>query len=110
MVAEGRTADVREYVARIRALQWQAMQVRAEELVPCTDCSGSSSAGERRNAAASSSAARGDQEGLRCIGPCRGFGDRFEELPESRMSELGHCCMRAGVEHLFLAALKLPGK
>jgi len=34
LVAEGLTADVRAYLARIRDLSWQAMQVRGHSLLP----------------------------------------------------------------------------
>lgn len=85
VVVEGLTECVRDFVARVRGLQWQAMQQRGEEAVPCNAC------------------ATGRMEPL----PARGFVGEFEELPETGLSELGAACRRAGCEHLFLAALKL---
>lgn len=96
VVVEGLVGDVREYLARVRALQWQAMQVRAERLVECTACKASTSS------SAQEGGAKAQQQ------PCRAFlPQQFAELPESGMSELGQACKAAGLEDLFLAALKL---
>lgn len=81
--------DVREYIGRVRALQWQAMQVRGEQTVLCPACS--------KSAAGSNSTTP----------PDRAFGGEFSELPENGMSILGQACKAAGLEGLFRAALKL---
>lgn len=88
VVVEGAAPDVREYVARVRALQWQAVQVRAERLTHCTVCSGGGG-----TAAAS-----------------RALPGRFIELPETGLSQLSQECKAAGLEDLFCAALKLERK
>lgn len=103
VIAEGLIADTREYVARIRALQWQAMQVRGEEIVKCADCAAwrtdSGDSGDRKQSV--------EGKGTGTTKVSRGFQGRFEELPESGMSELGQLCKAAGMEELFLATLKL---
>jgi hypothetical protein len=105
IICEGAEDDVREYVARIRALQWQAMQVRHEEAVRCLSCKqfvGADANDGLTDAGVVSVCASGV--------PVRGFEQRFAELPETGLSELGQYCKDAGLEHLFLSALKLPGK
>lgn len=98
---------MREYVARIRALQWQAMQVRYEEAVTCSSC---------KQAAATANGSLGGADATSrtsVVGlgvPQRGFLQRFAELPETGLSELGQYCKDAGLEHLFLCTLKLSGK
>jgi hypothetical protein len=110
---------VREYVARIRALQWQAMQVRTEEIVPCLSCKQclQATAADTLQHAATGGTCDGDLTGAGADAtasntgvPDRGFKLRFAELPETGLSELGQYCKEAGVEHLFLSALKLSGK
>lgn len=88
VVVEGAAPDVREYVARVRALQWQAIQVRAERLTHCTGCNSGG------GTAASS----------------RAFSGRFTELLETGLSQLSQECKAAGLEDLFCAALKLERK
>jgi hypothetical protein len=83
-VCEGAEPAVREYLARLRSLKWQAMQVRAEELL---------------NPAEPEAAAAGASGGF---GP-----GPLIELPETCMSELGQLCRTAGSEDLFKAVLKL---
>lgn len=41
------------------------------------------------------------------IDACRAFPIEFHELPETGMSELGAACRAAGLERLFLTALKI---
>jgi hypothetical protein len=89
VVVEGAAPDVREYVARVRALQWQAIQVRAERLTHCAACSG-------------------DGDGTAAAS--RAFPGRFTELPETGLSQLSQECKAAGLEDLFCAALKLERK
>jgi hypothetical protein len=96
VIVEGMAPDVREYVARVRALQWQAMQVRAEQLLPCSSCRDSSSCCSGQVSTAASVGVVG-----------RALNNRFTELPETGMSQLGNECKAAGLEELFLAALKL---
>jgi hypothetical protein len=111
IICEGATDDVGEYVARIRALQWQAMQIRHEEEVRCLDCKTSAAAANGNLTGASSA---GDAVSRGCLRgasmPCRGFTQRFSELPETGLSELGQHCKDAGLEHIFQSALKLSGK
>lgn len=81
IVVEGDEGDCREFVARVRALPWQAMQVRVEEL----------------HTAASVDA----REAMRCL-PIA-----FEELAEGGMGALAEACGAAGLGEMVLAALKL---
>ncbi len=72
---------MREYLARVRALKWQALQVRGEQLLPQHDGGG---------------------------GLPWGFPDApFCELPEGGMSELSALARGAGAEALLHALLKL---
>jgi hypothetical protein len=82
VVAEGPEEQVEELVARIRALRWQAMQVRGRERLP----------------------PRGGAQ------PDWRFAQPFAELAESGMSELAARCAEAGLQQLFLAALKLDAR
>ena len=79
VICEGWDEDVSEFVTRIRHLRWQAMSVRAEEMVDATD---------------------GNCEDMR-------FKGSFRELGEGDMDVLALECRTAGLEHLFLAAMKL---
>ncbi len=100
LVAEGATQQVREYVARIRGLKWQAMQTRGEEELKCSRCA------EQQQQQQQAEQLPDDDP---AAGP--GFSDGFVELPESNgMSELSKLCAAAGLEQLFLAALKLDRK
>lgn len=113
VVVEGLAPDVREYVARVRALQWQAMQVRAEQLVPCCACScaatDNSSNSSKVRATDTGTEFGNEGRGGRAAdsGAVRSFAGKFTELPETGMSQLGQECKAAGLEELFLAALKL---
>lgn len=102
LVVEGLAPAVREYLARVRALQWQAMQIRGEQRVACASCrAASSGAGE-------SCALQGGSGGSSCeVAVPRSLQGKFLELPESGMSQLSSECRSAGLEELFLAALKL---
>jgi hypothetical protein len=103
VVVEGLSPAVREYLARVRALQWQATQIRGERLVPCQSCKPDCSG--QQCTAGSSSAPKGVNVGVGTAP--RSLCGRFVELPESGMSELSQECKSAGLEDLFLAALKL---
>jgi hypothetical protein len=85
------------------------MQIRHEEEIRCMDCNQAAAA-----AAACQLTGSGDADSRGCRGnasvPCRGFTQRFAELSETGLSELGQYCKDAGLEHIFLSALKLPGK
>lgn len=112
VVVEGLAPDAREYVARVRALQWQAMQVRAEQLVRCCACScaasDNSSSKVHSTLAGTGSGREHSCGGKKADGEAvRLFAGKFTELPESGMSQLGQECKAAGLEELFLAALKL---
>uniref|UniRef100_A0A7R9VXZ6 Uncharacterized protein n=1 Tax=Chlamydomonas euryale TaxID=1486919 RepID=A0A7R9VXZ6_9CHLO len=80
VVAEGRADDVEDFVRGVRALSWQAMQERGtdEEELP-----------------------RGAD-----VGPALRLCP-FRELGEGCMSEMAAACRAAGLEVLFLAALKI---
>jgi hypothetical protein len=95
-VCEGWEADVREYLARVRSLSWQAMQVRGEQLVPLQ-------AADQQEPLQHDSTAPGGPRWGRAFAVDRGF----QELPETGMSQLGQICKDAGLEDLFLAALKI---
>jgi hypothetical protein len=81
MVLEGSVHDVDEFVARLRGQQWKAMAVRGEE-----------------------EASAGTVGGLESS---RRFGRRVVELGEKDLGVLGEHCRVAGLESLFLAALKI---
>ncbi|GMH36126.1 hypothetical protein BSKO_03994 [Bryopsis sp. KO-2023] len=82
IVCEGYEENVADYVNRLRALRWAAMAVRAEERVEIED--------------------GGDLEG------CWNFKQPgFFELGEGGMSELANRCRDAGLEDVFLTALKI---
>ena len=72
-----------DYVARLRALRWQAMDMRCEESEACAD--------------------------LESMQTRRRFDARkVRELsPDGGMSELSKLCEAAGLQHMFLTALKL---
>lgn len=98
VVVEGLAPAVREYLARVRALQWQAMQVRGAQRVACAPCTDANSVVAGSSEGGSGSSAE--------VAP-RSLQGKFLELPESGMSQLSSECRSAGLEELFLAALKL---
>jgi hypothetical protein len=79
----GEEADVLEYVRRIRGLRWQAMAVRYEEGDLCQP--------------------EQALDSLRLF-KCKHI---TELSPEGGLSELGKFCKQAGLQHMFLAALKI---
>jgi hypothetical protein len=72
-----------DYVARLRALRWQAMDVRCEESETCVD--------------------------LESLQTRRRFDvTKVRELSsDGGMSQLSKLCEAAGLQHMFLTALKL---
>lgn len=103
VLLEGLAPDVREYLARVRALQWQAMQIRAERLVTCAACSqAAANAGQHDPQKQQKQQQVVDASAQRALGQLQ-----FMELPENGMSQLGQACKAAGMEDLFFAALKL---
>ncbi|KAG2482140.1 hypothetical protein HYH03_018899 [Edaphochlamys debaryana] len=86
VVVEGRPSCVAEFLARMRSLTWQAMQVRGQDLLPLP-------------APLPPDADLGPHRRLRAL--------PFAELDEGGMGELGALCRAAGLEELFLTALKL---
>lgn len=72
-----------EYVSRLKALRWQAMEVRCEETEACSS--------------------------LDDLHRKRRFeAIKVQELsPDGGMSELGKLCEASGMQHIFLTALKL---
>lgn len=122
VICEGWEPDVRAYIADIRSLSWQAMQVRAEERVVLGDAGHEASEGRGGQQPAAggqahqlNSGGQGDTSSSNCSSgqqqhadaPRRVFTAAFAELPESGMSELSAHCRGCGVEHLLHAALKL---
>lgn len=112
VVVEGLVPDVREYVGRVRALQWQAMQVRAEHTVRCAACSSEASQQllplpQAQTQQQQQQTGQALQQPQQQQPAGRTFTGKFTELPESGMSQLGLECKAAGMEDLFLAALKL---
>lgn len=81
VVVEGAGSDVDEYISRLRRLRWQAMAVRGEE-------------DEAHACPQALEAARRLPLGIR-------------ELGEEEMGRLAAACREAGLEQLFLSALKL---
>jgi hypothetical protein len=110
IVCEGFEADVQEYLSRIRSLQWQAMQVREEQHIqltkPLEPYQGASHHHQQQR---NRKDGEGDHSSHGPVpGVCkRGFEGGFVELPETGMSELGQMCRAAGIEDLFLSALKI---
>lgn len=90
IVCEGLDADVQEYIQRLRTLKWQAMAVRGEET-------------ERFETPESPAAPGAAADAGRRFGA----DPAFHELPETGMSELAAACRTAGIEQLFLTALKI---
>lgn len=122
IVCEGPEDAVREYLARIRALKWQAMQLRGEQLLPPARGAAGAGAGTQVTGVAGGGGGGGEGEGREAdcggggSGECGegggglpwGFeGPALIELPESGMSDLAARCRAAGAEELFLALLKL---
>ena len=80
-ILEGSAPDVDEYLSRLRSQQWKAMAVRGVHEVAFAD-------------------AQALEQGRR-------FGRRLQELSDKELGTLGEHCRAAGLEHLFLAALKI---
>ncbi|KAF5843705.1 hypothetical protein DUNSADRAFT_10880 [Dunaliella salina] len=99
IVLEGHADDVQDYTARLRALPWAAMQVRArEEEDPM-------SSGEVNKQGVSSNGSNGDcEEGEE---EWRRLPYPLIEIPDTGLSLLGAMCKDAQLGHLFAAALKL---
>eukprot|EP00775_Hariotina_reticulata_P003234 gene3234-3511_t len=119
LIAEGSPVGIREYLSRIRGLTWQAMQLRGEQLVQCSRCvADAGGAGVIQpidiHAEASSrhSSTAHELHGQRgshdFVEAPRVFNGRFVELAETGgLGELGQFCTAAGIEDLFLKALKI---
>jgi hypothetical protein len=74
---------VEEYVQRLKGLRWQAMKVRCEEEQECLP-------GQ-------------DPDDLRRFD----MKHVVEMAPEGGLSRLGQACEAAGLQHMFLTALKI---
>ncbi|PNH08487.1 RWD domain-containing protein 2B, partial [Tetrabaena socialis] len=131
VIVEGHSSDVAEFLARMRALTWQAMQVRGQDLLPLSGpgsgplhqaaadsarggpaahgLSGSSSSSGRGGCGGGGAAGggRGCPAGAGGVEAVRRLRGPFLELAEGGMSELGVMCRAAGLHHVFLTALKL---
>lgn len=100
IVAEGKQADVEEYIRRIWQLRWQAMSVRAEEHdagvltkdSPASECEATHASEEQ-------------QDSLRM--PRRLLQAGFVELSEKGMDELAAACQAAGLQEMFLTSMKI---
>lgn len=79
----GAEDDLQDHVSRLRAMRWQAMEVRCEETEAC--------------------------DSLESLDSKRKFETRkVRELsPDGGMSELSKLCEGAGLQHMFLTAMKL---
>jgi hypothetical protein len=103
VIVEGSAGDVTEFVARVRALQWQAMQVRAEQRVLCTACC-------TRQQGSSGSKQQQQRMWIEAQGSSHSLagGKPFSELQEvGGLSQMGAACKEAGLHELFVSALKL---
>ncbi|KXZ46626.1 hypothetical protein GPECTOR_42g837 [Gonium pectorale] len=100
IVVEGHSADVAEFLSRIRSLSWQAMQGGA---------SGAAATGATATAACGTAAAAAAAKGDPRVEASRRLRSPlpFVELDEGGMSELGSLCKAAGLHHVFMTALKL---
>ena len=83
MWTAGSEENLAEYVSRLKALKWQAMEVRCEET---EECSNADDLNRKRR--------------IKAV--------KVRELsPDGGMSELGRLCEASGLQHIFLTALKL---
>lgn len=82
IVAEGLQPDVEDFVARLRSQQWKAMAVRGEHTVRCPT--------------------QAEAEGKRHFA-----AGKVGELADGQLGVLGEHCRAAGLEGLFLTALKI---
>lgn len=133
-MAEGLADDMEEYVQRLRALKWQVRQAygcirctfryvhpptrpqmhlqldtthRQRRPIACTPTA-------ERLRCLQAMAVRGQEDvetsnELAALDAARRFGSdsNLQELAETGMSELAAACRAAGLENLFLAALKI---
>lgn len=81
LIVEGLVEDVTEYLAKLRSQRWKAMAVRGERESPCASAHSADMA--------------------------RKFDVRMVELGDKDLGVLGQHCRDAGLEDLFLAAMKL---
>eukprot|EP01018_Ginkgo_biloba_P004237 Gb_36948 [translate_table: standard] len=81
IVIEGEKCEVDTYLKQLQNLRWQAMSIRGEE---------------------EDEVPHGKE-----IDDMRHFPKGVKEVDEHGMSELGHFCREANLEHLFLSALKI---
>mmetsp|Transcript_24182 Transcript_24182/g.66183 ORF Transcript_24182/g.66183 Transcript_24182/m.66183 type:complete len:209 (+) Transcript_24182:116-742(+) len=103
IVLEGHADDVQYYTARLRALPWAAMQVRAREEEDPSHLFGEANRqGTNSNGgnAGSDGSEEGEEEWRRLPYP-------LIEIPDTGLSLLGAMCKDAQLGHLFAAALKL---
>ena len=79
----GSEENLADYVSRLKALKWQAMEVRCEET---EECSHPDDLDRKR----------------------RFEARKVQELsPDGGMSELSRLCEASGMQHIFMTALKL---
>ena len=108
LICEGEELDVAEFVQRLRALRWKAMAVRLELLQSGLDAH-SKGRGRYCNTHA---ACRCEQqipvpEGAQLRDNLCIKHEGIIELDEGGMSELSLACLEAGLEDMFLTALKI---
>lgn len=113
IVCEGLESDVADFISSIRQLKWQAMSVRAmqsslpdNESSRSVDAVGASQASEvnRDNCQDHTGEA---MQTKACTGRSRRFSEPFAELDERGMDQMAAACQQAGLENLFLTALKI---
>ncbi|PNW76970.1 hypothetical protein CHLRE_11g483150v5 [Chlamydomonas reinhardtii] len=107
VVVEGLEPDVREFLARMRSLTWQAMQVRGEDLLPLSPAEAASLTCGRAASGAAGTPKMAGLGALKPQEPTRRLCGSFKELDESGMGQLGEMCREGGLQHIFLTALKL---
>lgn len=81
VMLEGAAEDVDEYIVRLRAQHWKAMAVRGEREARFSDMS--------------------------ALDAARHFDKRLRELSDKELGVLAVRCREAGLEDLFLTALKI---
>ncbi|KAG2427051.1 hypothetical protein HXX76_012567 [Chlamydomonas incerta] len=108
VVVEGCEPDVREFLARMRSLSWQALQVRGEDHRPLPPAAAASTAsGGRAASGVTRPPGPADAGALQVSEASRRLRGPLIELEESGMGQLGEMCREAGLHHVFLTALKL---
>lgn len=96
-----------EFVARMRSLSWQAMQVRCEDLAPLRSPGARQQQQQQQQRDSGKGGCSGSGVTHDVYSGLRRLQGPFVELEESGMSELSATCRKAGLHHVFMTALKL---